>query len=144
MPTLSRFLYRFRIGGVPGAAAGAAIPLDRISALEAELAPVLGQLGAAERRAGEFVRRAEERAAALRDDASSEARRLVASAREHEGEVRTQAMDAELAEARQAIGKLLAASQGEADRIDRAVAARLAEVTEDLVQQVLALGESRR
>ncbi|HUY45429.1 MAG TPA: hypothetical protein VMV92_06845 [Streptosporangiaceae bacterium] len=76
MPQLRDFLDRFRPAGAPGAAARAAVPVDRSSELEAELAPVLALLDGVDAECARIVaqarREAERITGAAREEAAAQ------------------------------------------------------------------------
>lgn len=116
MPPVRDFLDRFRPAGAPGAAARAAVPVDRSGELEAELVPVLTLLdgvdadcarivAVARREAGRITGAAREAAAAMLVDAERRAR----AARE-------QTVQQVLAEARAEAAETVASAHREALR----------------------------
>lgn len=80
MPRLRNFLERFRPAGAPGSMA-VGVPVDRGTALAAELEPVFALLGAVEDECRLIVERAEAEAEAVRGEAEERAAAIVAAAR---------------------------------------------------------------
>ncbi|MFE5403029.1 hypothetical protein ACFQ9Z_17105 [Streptomyces sp. NPDC056580] len=114
--SLRDFLERFRPAGTPGASA-TGVPADRAAERAAELQPALDRLTDVQREAARIRVAAEQRAEALRQEASGEAERLLADAREGAPEVRRQAAEPFLREARREADALRAAGDRRASAI---------------------------
>ena len=80
MPRVRDFLYRFRPAGAPGAAAAAAVPIDRTAELTAELKPLFASLARTERECADIRERADGDAVAIRAHAADRARGLLSVA----------------------------------------------------------------
>jgi F0F1-type ATP synthase membrane subunit b/b' len=134
MPRIRDLLYRFRPAGAPGVAGPAGVPVDRVSDLAAELAPVLASLEPVQQRCAEIVEAAHQEAAQVLAAESGTARAVTARARA--------GFDAERAAAAAQVrqrwdreaGDLLSAADQEAGRIRR----HAADVQPRYVQAVLA------
>lgn len=81
MPRIRDLLYRFRPAGAPGVAGPAGVPVDRVSDLAAELAPVLASVGPVQLRCAAMVAAARREAADVLAEESEAARAVVARAR---------------------------------------------------------------
>ncbi|MGW4435135.1 hypothetical protein ACWELO_05075 [Streptomyces sp. NPDC004596] len=114
--SLRDFLERFRPAGTPGASA-TGVPADRAAERAAELQPAIDRLTDVQLEAARIRVAAEQRAEALRLEASGEAERLLADARERAPEVRRQAAEPFLREARREAGALRAAGDRRASAI---------------------------
>ena len=121
MPRIRDLLYRFRPAGAPGVAGPAGVPVDRVSDLAAELAPVLASLAPVQQRCAEIVEAARQEAAEVLATESGTVRAVTARARA--------GFDAERAAAAAQVrqrwdreaGDLLSAADQEAGRIRDAV-----------------------
>ncbi|MDY7087895.1 MAG: hypothetical protein SYR96_22660 [Actinomycetota bacterium] len=124
MPTLRELLDRFRSAGPPGPPAPAAVPADRRSRLEDEVAPVFAALASTAEQAAGMVAAARAEAEHIRDQGRREADALIGRA-----EQERQAGYAEaFAETRGAAARRSAASAAKAlrsaDEIARVAAQR--------------------
>jgi vacuolar-type H+-ATPase subunit H len=118
MPRLRDVLYRFRPAGTPGRASAAAVPVDRMAGLVAELEPVFARLTPVESSCDDMVQAARGAAATTRAAAAAEADRVIARAREQVGVERARAgqqarerLEAESAEVMAAAGDEVEQSQ---------------------------------
>lgn len=123
MPRIRDLLYRFRPAGAPGVAGPAGVPVDRVSDLAAELAPVLASVEPLQQRCAEIVAAARQEAAQVLAAESGTARAVVARARAGSDAERAAAA----AQVRQRwdreAGDLLTAAEEDAARIRRHAAA---------------------
>jgi len=133
MVDIRRFLHQLRPAGAPGAAAGAAVPLDRHVALEAELAPVFEALAGIEAECGTIRSAALAESARRRTEAEVYAARAVATAQAQEPARRAEAMEQRLEAARRESIGVAAQARCEAIR----VAERAASMTPELVAVVV-------
>lgn len=134
---LGEILRRFRIGGVPGAPSSAGVPIDRVTELEDELAPVFEALAPVQAQAAAIDAQALERASSLRAAGAARAAAIVAEAR-----ARASAEQAAAAAERHAIADgtratVLGAGEREADRIERAARERTPALVDEIVARIL-------
>lgn len=123
MPRIRDLLYRFRPAGAPGVAGPAGVPVDRVSDLAAELAPVLASLEPVQQRCAEIVAAARQEAAQVLGAERGTAAAVLARARA--------GFDADRAAAAAQVrqrwdreaGDLLTAAEEDAARIRRHAAA---------------------
>jgi len=138
---IGEILQRFRFHGVPGAPAPASVPVDRVAAIEAELAPAFSLLEAAQQSAAELVGSATDDAARRRSEATGHAQSVLAQARLDAIAARAESAAARLALVDVQCRALTEDARAEAERIERVVAERIPGLAEELVGRVLALGE---
>jgi hypothetical protein len=141
MAAIGDILQRFRFHGVPGAPAPAGVPVDRVAAIEAELAPVFSLLEAAQQSAAELVEAATADAARRRSEAMGHAQRVLAQARLDSVAARADSAAGRLALVDVRCRALTDDARAEAERIARVAAERTPGLAEELVRRVLALGE---
>jgi vacuolar-type H+-ATPase subunit H len=135
---LQEWLRRFRLSGVPGAPATAGVPRDKTSSLEAELRPLLAQLGEAEQRTQGIKDRFDAMTRRLLQDAKTSADKLVADARLQAGVERDRAIAERSAAADRERSDLLRDAEAEAARVREQSARELAGLVEQAVALVLA------
>jgi len=132
-------LRRFRFRGVPGPP-GAAVPADRVAALEEELRPVFDLLADAQRRSASIVAGAERQAGERRAAARAEAAQLAAEAHLRAESERVRAAADRIARAEADRRELLDEAARQAERIDSVVPARLPSLVDNVVRTALVLG----
>jgi vacuolar-type H+-ATPase subunit H len=116
MPPVRDFLDRFRPAGSPGAAARAAVPVDRSSELEAELMPVLTLLDGADADCARIVAGARREAGRITGAAREEAAATLVDAERRARAAREQTVQQALAEARAEAAETVASARREALR----------------------------
>ncbi|MEU3246207.1 MULTISPECIES: hypothetical protein [unclassified Streptomyces] len=141
--SLRDFLERFRPAGTPGAAA-TGVPADRTAERAAELEPALTRLADVQQEAARIRAAAEQEAEALRQNAAREAARMVDAAREHAPEVRRQAVEPLLREARQEADALRAAGDRTASAIRERAFQRMPHLVDLSVADALRLTGGKR
>lgn len=134
---LGEVLRRFRIGGVPGAPSSAGVPVDRVTELEDELAPVFEALAATQAQAAVLDAQAHERASRARAAGAERAAAIVAEAR-----ARASAEAAAAAADRRAIADdtrlaVLRAGELEAERVERSARERSPSLVDEIVGRIL-------
>jgi hypothetical protein len=140
--SLGEILRRFRFHGVPGAAVAFGVPVDRSSALEAELRPIFMLLETDLQNAAELLGGAELDAARRHSVAIEQRRQLLDDARSATGAARREATAALITNADLERGRLLAGAREEVERIERIAAERTPGLVEEVLRRVLAFGES--
>ncbi|MEU5591820.1 hypothetical protein [Streptomyces sp. NPDC020298] len=138
--SLRDFLERFRPAGTPGASA-TGVPADRTAERAAELEPALAQLSDVQMEAARIRAAADETAVALQGDAEREAARLVAAAREQAPEMRRQAAEPVLQEARRETDTLRAAGDRAASAIRERAGERMPVLVDLAVADALRLAD---
>ena len=138
MPMLQEWLRRFRLSGVPGAPATAGVPRDMASSLEAELRPLLAQLGEAEQRTQGIEDRFDAMTRQLLADAKASADKLVADARLQAGVERDRAIAERSAAADRERSDLLRDAEAEAAAVREQSARELAGLVDRAIALVLA------
>jgi hypothetical protein len=123
VPAVRDLLDRFRPGGTPGAAAGAAVPAEPGTRREAELGPVLGRLAATEARCHAILAEASARAADIRATARRQARDLDAETARRVVAARAEAAAQVQAEHDERAAADLAAARAAAEDVRRRSAA---------------------
>ncbi len=135
MPRVPDLLHRFLPAGAPGAAAVAAVPIDRVAVETAELASLFASLAATESECDAIISRAHEEAAAAVRDAASRAKQIAEAAdqrsaadladaiKDARAALRTDAADQLAAAHEQAAALRARASAQIPDYVTRAVAA---------------------
>lgn len=136
--SLRDFLERFRPAGTPGASA-TGVPADRTAERTAELEPALAQLTDVQQEAARIRASADEAAAAGRQAAAREAAELVTAARERAPEVRRQAAEPVLQEARREADALRAAGDRAASAVRERARKRMPELVDRAVADALRL-----
>lgn len=116
MPLARNFLDRFRPAGAPGAAARAAVPVDRSAELEAELVPVLTLLDGVDADCARIVAVARREARRITGAAREEAAAMLVAAERSARTAREQTMQQVLAEARADAAETVASARREALR----------------------------
>ncbi len=142
MPALGEILRRFRFHGVPGAPTSVAVPADRTTELEAELAPVFAALEDAQRAAEDALAASERAAREHRSAAVVEAQWLVADARSGVIAARDAAASVRLAEADVECRRVRAEGRDEARRVAHVSAERIDALVDLVVARVLAWAPS--
>jgi len=127
---------------VPGAPAPAGVPFDRVSEIEAELAPVFSLLDAAQRDATELTEQSTQRAALRRSEAAEHARRILLHARSDAEAARAESAAVGLARADDQRRAIVEGARAEAQRIDRTSAEQRPSLVEEVVRRVLAMGKN--
>ncbi|GGY88812.1 hypothetical protein GCM10010300_36140 [Streptomyces olivaceoviridis] len=141
--SLRDFLERFRPAGTPGASA-TGVPADRTAERTAELEPALARLADVQREAARIRAAAEREAEALRQNTAREAARLVEAARDHAPEVRRQAAEPLLREARQEADALRARGDRTASVIRERALERMPRLVDLAVADALRLTGGER
>lgn len=137
---LAQFLQRFRFHGVPGAPAGAAVPLaNRSDLLERELSPVFAALDDAQARAAALVDAARRDAARICREGVEAAAATLASARQREPGARNEAVAAVIGEAEAEGHVLVTEATREAEETKLRAEARLGALVREVVESVLDL-----
>ncbi len=116
MPPLRDFLDRFRPAGAPGAAARAAVPVDRSGEPEAELVPVLTLLDGEDAECASIVAEARREAGRITGPAREEAAAILGDAERRARAAREQAVQQALAQARAEAAEIVASARREALR----------------------------
>lgn len=136
MPGFRRYLERLRPSGVPGAAAPAGVPVDRIAAATSELEPIFALLADCEDEAAAIRRGADTAAERLQREAREAAAGLAADADARVDRVRRETA-ARVHAARQAErADVIAAAEREVARIRRRTAERLPDHVQRIVDRV--------
>lgn len=144
MPSLGEILRRFRFHGVPGAPAVVGVPADRRERIEAELAPVFAALEDAQRAGDDLVEQASAEAQRLRAAAREEAQSILETARTDAAAVRAQAAAARLGEAQREREDTLARARSESQRILLSAEQRMPALVDEVVTRVFALAAPPR
>lgn len=135
MPQLRDFLDRFRPAGAPGAAARAAVPVDRRGELEAELGPVLALLDSVDAECAHMVAQARYEAARITAAAREEAAAQLRDADRRAAAVRAEAVQEAQAAARGEAAGAVARARREARQVRELAGQR----TPALVSRAVAL-----
>ena len=143
MVDIRRFLHLLRPAGAPGAAAGAAVPINRRAALEAELTPVFAALAGVEADCLRIRSEAEAQAARRATEAAAFAADTVAAAEEEAPIRRAEAIEGRLAQARRDSYRSVAAAESEADGIAHRAAPVISALAAAAVDAVRRHGEGR-
>jgi flagellar biosynthesis/type III secretory pathway protein FliH len=117
VPQLRDFLSRFRPAGAPGAAARAAVPLDRARELAAEVVPVLTLLDGTQAECEQIVGRARRDADAIIAAARAKAAATIADGDQRASATREEAARQVAAAAAAAAAAMVADAEQEAARI---------------------------
>jgi hypothetical protein len=136
--TLSQILRRFRPAVTPGPAGPAAVPVDRVAEVEAELAAVFAALEPAVTAAREVREQAAGDADRRRQQGEEEAERIVAAARARLDAVRAEAASAGLAALDAERAVLDADSRAEVERVRQVADERLAGLLSEVLAEVWA------
>ena len=136
MVDVRRFLHQLRPAGAPGAAAGAAVPVDRRMALEAELAPVFAALVGTESECERIRSEAAEESAGLAAAAAAFAARTEADAESEAPARRAEATAGRLEEGRRESRAVVAAAEREAARIAEHSAGAMPELVAEVLDAV--------
>ena len=140
MPSLDAILRRFRPAAAPGAAAPAAVPVDRRAELAAELTPVLSELDDVQDCCEALLREGEETAGRLRREGEVEEARLLATAAEQTPVERNEAVAQWRSAGEGEISAMIADAREEAERVTQVVAARLPGLADMIAELVRATG----
>ncbi|WP_435642446.1 hypothetical protein ACR9VJ_02590 [Streptomyces sp. H49] len=141
--SLRDFLERFRPVGTPGASA-TGVPADRTAERAAELEPALARLADVQQEAAQIRAAAEREAEALRQNAAREAAGMVEAARKRAPEVRRQAAEPHLREARHEAAALRAAGDRTASAIRERALERMPRLVDIAVTDALRLTDGER
>ena len=125
MPQLRDFLDRFRPAGAPGAAARAAVPVDRSGALVAELVPVLALLDGVDAECRRIVAQAHREAERITGAAREEAADQLGDADRRARAAREQTVQEVLSAARAEAADTVASARREALRARELAGQRL-------------------
>lgn len=140
MPPVRNFLDRFRPAGAPGAAARAAVPVDRSSELEAELMPVLTLVDGVDADCARIVAVARREAGRITGAAREEAAAMLVDAERRARAAREQTVQQVLAEARAEAAETVASARREALRSHELAGQRIPELVSRAADLVRGLG----
>jgi len=140
MPSVRDFLDRFRPAGAPGAAARAAVPVDRSGELEAELVPVLTLLDGVDADCARIVAVARREAGRITGAAREEAAATLVDAERRARAAREQAVQQALAEARAETGETMASARREARQVRELAGQRIPALASRAADLVRGLG----
>ena len=140
MPQLRDFHDRFRPAGAPGAAARAAVPVDRRGELEAELGPVLALLDSVDAECARVVAQARHEAAQITAAAREEAAAQLRDADRRAAAARTGAMQESQAAARAEAAGAVVRARREARQVRELAGQRTPALVSRAVNLVRALG----
>lgn len=133
MPKLRNLLDRLRPAGIPGAAARAGVPADRVAELTAELAGVFGAFEPVEAECRAIRAAAERDARDVRQRAADQAEAMVADARANAGVQRAAAA----AEAARHVSAGREALEADAERLAARIRVRADERMPALVERAM-------
>ncbi|HET6793358.1 MAG TPA: hypothetical protein VFH45_02880 [Acidimicrobiales bacterium] len=138
---IRRFLHQLRPAGTPGAAAGAAVPVDRRSALEAELGPVFTALAGTEGECQRIRTDAAAHCVRLTAEAAAVAARIMAGAEAEAPIRRAEAMDRRVADGRRDSYRVVVAARRRAERIVRGAGPAVEALVGEVVDEVRRHGD---
>lgn len=139
MASLSEILRRFRFHGVPGAPVIVGVPADRRQQIEAELTPVFAALADAQRTHDELIEQASAEAQRVQAAARDEARSIIEVARRDAAAARAEAAASRLTEAQSECQETLARARSESQRIVSVAEQRMPALVDEVATRVFAL-----